>query len=115
MSLPEQGGELVAVLRGANAPLLQKMIVEELSKEKSVLEHGGERKTVSYTLEPNEFFTFTLTCHCRKRKKCPEQTALECPSKIYECYCIKPNTRILLKLYSLEIVQFLLLFIFWGE
>lgn len=58
MSLPEQGGELVAVLRGANAPLLQKMIVEELSKEKSVLEHGGERKTVSYTSEPNEFFTF---------------------------------------------------------
>lgn len=47
MPLPEQGGELVAVLRGANAPLLQKMIVEELSKEKSVLEHGGERKTVS--------------------------------------------------------------------
>lgn len=50
MSLPEQGGELVAVLRGANAPLLQKMIVEELSKEKSVLEHGGERKTVSHNM-----------------------------------------------------------------
>ncbi|KAG8000711.1 Thioredoxin domain-containing protein 3-like protein, partial [Nibea albiflora] len=41
-----QGGELVAVLRGANAPLLQKMIVEELSKEKSVLEQSGERKVV---------------------------------------------------------------------
>uniref|UniRef100_A0A8D0AH40 Nucleoside diphosphate kinase B n=1 Tax=Sander lucioperca TaxID=283035 RepID=A0A8D0AH40_SANLU len=38
------GGELVAVLRGANAPLLQRMIVEELAKEKSVLEQGGERK-----------------------------------------------------------------------
>ncbi|XP_022595893.1 thioredoxin domain-containing protein 3 homolog isoform X1 [Seriola dumerili] len=40
------GGELVAVLRGANAPLLQKMIVEELAKEKSVLEQGAERKVV---------------------------------------------------------------------
>ncbi|TKS67310.1 Thioredoxin domain-containing protein 3 -like protein [Collichthys lucidus] len=40
------GGELVAVLRGANAPLLQKMIVEELAKEKSVLEQSGERKVV---------------------------------------------------------------------
>nr|XP_057937597.1 thioredoxin domain-containing protein 6 [Doryrhamphus excisus] len=40
------GGELVAVLRGANAPLLQRMIVEELSKEKLVLEEGGERKVV---------------------------------------------------------------------
>ncbi|XP_068428506.1 thioredoxin domain-containing protein 6 isoform X2 [Clinocottus analis] len=40
------GGELVAVLRGANAPFLQRMIVEELSKEKLVLEQGGERKTV---------------------------------------------------------------------
>ncbi|XP_034549238.1 thioredoxin domain-containing protein 6 isoform X2 [Notolabrus celidotus] len=40
------GGELVAVLRGANAPLLQRMIVEELAKEKLVLEQGGERKAV---------------------------------------------------------------------
>lgn len=47
--LAEQGGELVAVLRGAKAPLLQKMIVDELSREKLVLEHGGERKAVSKT------------------------------------------------------------------
>nr|XP_046260358.1 thioredoxin domain-containing protein 6 isoform X2 [Scatophagus argus] len=40
------GGELVAVLRGANAPLLQRMIVEELAKEKLVLEQGGERIVV---------------------------------------------------------------------
>ncbi|XP_030283333.1 thioredoxin domain-containing protein 3 homolog [Sparus aurata] len=40
------GGELVAVLRGANAPFLQRMIVEELAKEKSVLEQGGERQVV---------------------------------------------------------------------
>ncbi|KAF3843101.1 hypothetical protein F7725_001950 [Dissostichus mawsoni] len=38
------GGELVAVLRGANAPLLQRIIVEELAKEKLVLETGVERK-----------------------------------------------------------------------
>ncbi|XP_076002504.1 thioredoxin domain-containing protein 6-like [Genypterus blacodes] len=40
------GGELVAVLRGANAPLLQRMIVDELAKEKLTLEQGGERKAV---------------------------------------------------------------------
>ncbi|XP_006788646.1 thioredoxin domain-containing protein 6 isoform X3 [Neolamprologus brichardi] len=40
------GGELVAVLRGANAPMLQRMIVEELAKEKLVLEQGVERKVV---------------------------------------------------------------------
>ncbi|KAK2849820.1 hypothetical protein Q7C36_008603 [Tachysurus vachellii] len=40
------GGELVAVLRGANAPLLQKTIVAELSKEKMVLEQGIKRITV---------------------------------------------------------------------
>ncbi|XP_017547062.1 thioredoxin domain-containing protein 6 [Pygocentrus nattereri] len=37
------GGELVAVLRGANAPLLQRIIVEELAKEKRVLEQGVKR------------------------------------------------------------------------
>ncbi|XP_077437101.1 thioredoxin domain-containing protein 6-like [Vanacampus margaritifer] len=40
------GGELVAVVRGANAPLLQRMIVDQLAKEKLVLEHGGQRKVV---------------------------------------------------------------------
>lgn len=49
VAVAAQGGELVAVLRGARAPLLQKMIVDELSKEKLVLEHGGERKAVRKT------------------------------------------------------------------
>lgn len=40
------GWELVAVLRGANAPLLQKMIVEELAKEKKVLELDIKRIAV---------------------------------------------------------------------
>lgn len=54
--MSDQGGELVAVLRGAKAPLLQKMIVDELAKEKLVLEHGGERKVVS------EIFFFKSGC-----------------------------------------------------
>lgn len=54
--LQEQGGELVGVLRGANAPLLQRMIVQKLSEEKIVLEKGGERKVVSY-----ETSTCTIT------------------------------------------------------
>ncbi|XP_035190663.1 thioredoxin domain-containing protein 6 isoform X2 [Oxyura jamaicensis] len=41
------GGELVAVVRGANAPLLQKTILEQLAMERKVLEHGGERVVVT--------------------------------------------------------------------
>uniref|UniRef100_A0A3Q3AHN2 Nucleoside diphosphate kinase B n=1 Tax=Kryptolebias marmoratus TaxID=37003 RepID=A0A3Q3AHN2_KRYMA len=48
------GGELVAVLRGANAPMLQRMIVEELSKEKLVLDKGGGRKVVNDGLLDDE-------------------------------------------------------------
>ncbi|XP_035755971.1 thioredoxin domain-containing protein 6 isoform X1 [Egretta garzetta] len=40
------GGELVAVVRGANAPLLQKTILEQLTVERKVLERGGERVVV---------------------------------------------------------------------
>ncbi|XP_063070804.1 thioredoxin domain-containing protein 6 [Engraulis encrasicolus] len=40
------GGELVGVLRGANAPLLQRLVVEELAKEKKVLDEGAERRVV---------------------------------------------------------------------
>lgn len=53
--LREQGGELVGVLRGANAPLLQRMIVQKLNEEKTVLEKGGERKVV------RELNTYTVT------------------------------------------------------
>uniref|UniRef100_A0A3Q3EF05 Nucleoside diphosphate kinase B n=1 Tax=Labrus bergylta TaxID=56723 RepID=A0A3Q3EF05_9LABR len=45
------GGELVAVLRGANAPLLQRMIVEELSKEKLVLEQDTHTHLHTYTIK----------------------------------------------------------------
>ncbi|XP_029796058.1 thioredoxin domain-containing protein 6 isoform X2 [Suricata suricatta] len=40
------GGALVAVVRGANAPLLQKTILEQLEAEKKVLAEGGERKVI---------------------------------------------------------------------
>ncbi|XP_072434840.1 thioredoxin domain-containing protein 6 isoform X1 [Chiloscyllium punctatum] len=40
------GGQLVAVVRGANAPLLQKTIHEQLRTEKKVLEEGAERKVI---------------------------------------------------------------------
>ncbi|XP_077612796.1 thioredoxin domain-containing protein 6 isoform X2 [Crocuta crocuta] len=40
------GGALVAVVRGANAPLLQKTILEQLEAEKKVLAEGRERKVI---------------------------------------------------------------------
>ncbi|MBN3283544.1 TXND3 protein, partial [Polyodon spathula] len=40
------GGDLVAVVRGANAPLLQKTVLEQLTAEKKVLEQGTERKVI---------------------------------------------------------------------
>uniref|UniRef100_A0A9J8DN03 NME/NM23 family member 9 n=1 Tax=Cyprinus carpio carpio TaxID=630221 RepID=A0A9J8DN03_CYPCA len=41
------GGQLVSVLRGPNAPFLQRVIQEELSKEKNVLGHGAARRAVT--------------------------------------------------------------------
>nr|XP_015214595.1 PREDICTED: thioredoxin domain-containing protein 3 homolog isoform X1 [Lepisosteus oculatus]XP_015214596.1 PREDICTED: thioredoxin domain-containing protein 3 homolog isoform X1 [Lepisosteus oculatus] len=40
------GGQLVSVVRGANAPLLQKTVVDQLAAEKRVLEQGIERKVI---------------------------------------------------------------------
>ncbi|KAM8934117.1 thioredoxin domain-containing protein 6 [Pelodytes ibericus] len=40
------GGELVAVVRGANAPLLQKTILDQLAAEKKVLNQGAERNVI---------------------------------------------------------------------
>lgn len=42
-----QGGELVAVVKGANAPLLRKTILHQLEVEKKVLAEGRERNVVS--------------------------------------------------------------------
>ncbi|KAM4821166.1 thioredoxin domain-containing protein 6 isoform 2-T3 [Thomomys bottae] len=41
------GGELVAVVRGANAPLLQKTILDQLEAEKRVLAGTRERKVIT--------------------------------------------------------------------
>ncbi|KAK2906163.1 hypothetical protein Q8A73_010106 [Channa argus] len=62
------GGELVAVLRGANAPLLQKMIVEELANEKLVLEQGGERRAV---------IDYGLIENVKKEEEVPQQSKNE--------------------------------------
>ncbi|KAE8589633.1 hypothetical protein XENTR_v10017669, partial [Xenopus tropicalis] len=40
------GGELVAVVRGANGHLLQKTIIEQLAAEKKVLSQGSERHVI---------------------------------------------------------------------
>ncbi|XP_057353959.1 thioredoxin domain-containing protein 6-like isoform X3 [Manis pentadactyla] len=40
------GGELVALVRGANAPLLQETILDQLEAEKKVLAEGRERKVI---------------------------------------------------------------------
>ncbi|XP_074157731.1 thioredoxin domain-containing protein 6 isoform X1 [Sminthopsis crassicaudata] len=40
------GGELVAVVRGANGPLLHKTILDQLDAENKVLEQGIERKVI---------------------------------------------------------------------
>ncbi|KAJ6669163.1 hypothetical protein lerEdw1_007972 [Lerista edwardsae] len=48
------GGELTAVVRGANAPLLQKTILEQLEAEKKVLDHGAERVVIQDEAFPKE-------------------------------------------------------------
>uniref|UniRef100_A0A8C4S2Q4 NME/NM23 family member 9 n=1 Tax=Erpetoichthys calabaricus TaxID=27687 RepID=A0A8C4S2Q4_ERPCA len=48
------GGELVAVVRGVNAPLLRKTIIEQLEIEKKVLDNKAERKVVKNTEEGAE-------------------------------------------------------------
>ncbi|XP_007493993.1 thioredoxin domain-containing protein 6 [Monodelphis domestica] len=40
------GGELVAVVRGANGPLLHKTILDQMEAENKVLEQGIERKVI---------------------------------------------------------------------
>uniref|UniRef100_F7EXL8 NME/NM23 family member 9 n=1 Tax=Ornithorhynchus anatinus TaxID=9258 RepID=F7EXL8_ORNAN len=40
------GGELVTVVRGANAPVLQRTIVDQLGAEKKVLDQEAERKVI---------------------------------------------------------------------
>ncbi|XP_061493694.1 thioredoxin domain-containing protein 6 [Rhineura floridana] len=48
------GGELVAVVRGANAPLLQKIIKQQLEAERKVLDHGADRVVIQDEALPKE-------------------------------------------------------------
>nr|XP_025146921.1 thioredoxin domain-containing protein 6 isoform X4 [Bubalus bubalis] len=56
------GGELVAVVRGVNAPLLEKTIHEQLEAEKRVLAEGRERRVIQeagFDILTNEERTMT--------------------------------------------------------
>ena len=44
--MPFQGGVLVDVVRGANCPQIQRMIVDQLGKEHKVLDGTAERKEI---------------------------------------------------------------------
>ncbi|XP_066100412.1 thioredoxin domain-containing protein 6 [Saccopteryx bilineata] len=48
------GGKLVAVVRGADTPLLQKTILDQLEAERKVLAAGGERKVIKDEALPEE-------------------------------------------------------------
>ncbi|XP_061827488.1 thioredoxin domain-containing protein 6 [Nerophis lumbriciformis] len=80
------GGELVAMLRGANAPLLQRMIVEELAKEKSVLEQGGERKVINYVLDNEKIEEEVVHLHSEDG-----ENIIVPASKSYTVAIIKPD------------------------
>ncbi|KAB1283243.1 Thioredoxin domain-containing protein 6 [Camelus dromedarius] len=54
-----QGGDLVAVVRGADAPLLQKTILDQLEAEKRVLARGGERRVIKDEALSNEVECFS--------------------------------------------------------
>ncbi|XP_036050221.1 thioredoxin domain-containing protein 6 [Onychomys torridus] len=56
------GGELVAVVKGANAPLLRKTILHQLEVEKKVLAEGRERNVVT-----DEVLSGTAKCPPREK------------------------------------------------
>nr|XP_040125809.1 thioredoxin domain-containing protein 6 isoform X17 [Ictidomys tridecemlineatus]XP_040125810.1 thioredoxin domain-containing protein 6 isoform X17 [Ictidomys tridecemlineatus]XP_040125811.1 thioredoxin domain-containing protein 6 isoform X17 [Ictidomys tridecemlineatus] len=81
-----QGGELVAVVRGANAPLLEKTILDQLEAEKKVLAEGRERKvsllnacekrqTLTFKISMN-FLVLPVTLHPATKKDLIKDEAL---------------------------------------
>jgi len=56
VSLLWQSGALVAVVRGANCPLLVQTIIDQLAHEHKVLEGAAERREVELSF---------LSCVCR--------------------------------------------------
>ncbi|XP_018598963.1 thioredoxin domain-containing protein 3 homolog isoform X2 [Scleropages formosus] len=79
------GGELVGVLRGANGPLLQKMVVEELAQERKVLEQGGERRVVT-----DEALTDKADTETTQVKRSEEEVPVPA-GKPYTVALIKPD------------------------
>nr|XP_040125802.1 thioredoxin domain-containing protein 6 isoform X10 [Ictidomys tridecemlineatus] len=80
------GGELVAVVRGANAPLLEKTILDQLEAEKKVLAEGRERKvsllnacekrqTLTFKISMN-FLVLPVTLHPATKKDLIKDEAL---------------------------------------
>jgi hypothetical protein len=56
-----QGGVLVAIIRGANSPLLLRLITEQLAHEHKVIDGSAERKEVRLDhqlLTENLFYEF---------------------------------------------------------
>ncbi|XP_067844033.1 thioredoxin domain-containing protein 6-like isoform X2 [Heptranchias perlo] len=79
------GGQLVAAVRGANAPLLQKIIHEQLVTEKKVLEEGAERKVIKDEgLVEEEEEEVTVLEHS-------EEEDLVTANKAYTVAIIKPD------------------------
>lgn len=54
-----QNGKIIAIVRGANAPLLSKKITELVQEEREILAGQKERPKV-FTIYMNEYFYNTL-------------------------------------------------------
>ncbi|XP_069790366.1 thioredoxin domain-containing protein 6 [Narcine bancroftii] len=79
------GGQLVAVVRGANAPLLQRTIVELLAAEKKVLKEGAERKVIKDEVLVEEIKEKVM------EKQVNEEEDLGPASKAFTVAIIKPD------------------------
>lgn len=88
----------MGVLRGANAPLLQRMIVQKLGEEKMVLEKGVERKVVSHEINmysvTHQAFSIDFSFHYRKITSVPDQI-------LFNSYYFSCGTRISKIVYAL--------------
>ncbi|XP_053554723.1 thioredoxin domain-containing protein 6 [Bombina bombina] len=79
------GGGLVAVVRGANAPLLQRTILEQLEAEKKVLNQGLERLVIKdEALQEEEEEAALLPAHTEDEELVPA-------GKSYTVAIIKPD------------------------
>ncbi|XP_056391291.1 thioredoxin domain-containing protein 6 isoform X2 [Hyla sarda] len=101
------GGDLVAVVRGANAPLLQKTILEQLEAEKKVINQGLERNVIKDEAVLEEEETSPLPAQTEDDELVPT-------GKAYTVAIIKPDAvahgkadEIIMKEKFQELVQFM--------